>query len=156
MGVSCFVYNVNYRQDCNTIEIVDSYKGRIFFLPFIFYTQLLIILHFVGYNSYRVIKMSLFIRTVQKEKERIDYMLSKYLQQLKELPKGSITAKSVGTNTYYYLKYRNGKKVFTKYLGKDGEQVQRVCTELERRNHIEAMVAHLRIEQSLVDKVLEE
>ncbi|NJD02262.1 MAG: hypothetical protein FIA99_06620 [Ruminiclostridium sp.] len=100
--------------------------------------------------------MSLLIRTVQKEKERIDYMLSKYLQQLKELPKGSITTKRVGTNTYYYLKYRNGKKVFTDYLGKDGERVQRVRAELERRNHIEAMVAHLRIEQSLVDRVLEE
>ncbi len=100
--------------------------------------------------------MNLLIRTVQKEKERIDYMLSKYLQQLKELPKGSITVKSVGTNTYYYLKYRNGKKVFTDYLGKDGERVQRLHAVIERRNHIEAMVAHLRIEQSLVDRVLEE
>ena len=100
--------------------------------------------------------MSLLIRTVQKEKERIDYMLSKYLQQLKKLPKGSITAKIVGTSTYYYLKYRDGKKVFTDYLGKDGERVQYVRAELERRSHIEAMIAHLRVEQSLVDKVLEE
>ncbi len=40
--------------------------------------------------------MNLLIRTVQKENERIEYMLSKYLQLLKELPKGSITEKNVG------------------------------------------------------------
>lgn len=57
--------------------------------------------------------MSLIIYTIQKEKERIDYMLNKYLQRLKELPKGSITVKKIGINTYYYLKYREGNKVFT-------------------------------------------
>ncbi len=100
--------------------------------------------------------MSLLIRTVKKEKERIDYMLIKYLQQLEKLPKGSIMAKNVGKNTYYYLKYRDGKKVFTDYIGKDEELVQHVYAAIKRRRHIEAMVAHLRIEQSLADKVLEE
>ena len=50
----------------------------------------------------------------------------------------------------------DGKKVFTDYTGKDGELVQHVHTAIERRRHIEAMVAHLRIEQSSADKVLEE
>ena len=35
------------------------------------------------------------------------------------MPKGSVVAKTVGQNVYYYLKYRNGKKVFTDYLGKE-------------------------------------
>jgi hypothetical protein len=99
--------------------------------------------------------MSLLIRTVQREKERIEYMLNKYLQQLKELPKGSITAKNVGANTYYYLKYRGGKRVYTDYLGKDGERVQNVRTELEKRHHIEAMITHLQMELALANKVLE-
>lgn len=99
--------------------------------------------------------MNLLIRTVQKEKERIDYMLSKYLQQLKELPKGSIMAKNVGTSTYYYLKYREGKKVYTDYLGKDGERVRNIRAELKKRRHIEAMITHLRTEQALASKVLE-
>ena len=58
-----------------------------------------------------MIKVSLLIRTVQKEKERIDYMLIKYLQQLEKLPKGSIMAKNVGKNTYYYLKYLMAKRL---------------------------------------------
>lgn len=98
--------------------------------------------------------MSFLIHTVQKEKERIDYMLNKYLQQLEELPKGSITIKNVGKNTYYYIKYRKGKKVFTDYLGKDSEQVQNICADLKRRRHIEAMITHLRTERALASKVL--
>jgi hypothetical protein len=99
--------------------------------------------------------MSLLIRTVQKEKARIEYMLSIYLQQLTELPRGSITTKNIGTNTYYYLKYRDGKKVFTDYLGKAGERVQEVRGKLEKRHHIEAMISHLRTEKALAIKVLE-
>jgi hypothetical protein len=95
------------------------------------------------------------IRTVQKEKERIDYMLSAYIKQLDELPKGSVAAKTVGNRVYYYLKYRDGKKVITEYLGKDGDKVEQTRKALEKRRHIEAMVAHLRSEQILADKVLE-
>jgi len=120
----------------------------------VIYTHKLTISKFVGYNSYWVMKMSLLIHTVQKEKERIEYMLSKYLQQLKVLPKGSVTVKTVGTNTYYYLKYRDGKKVITDYLGKNDERVRNVRAELEKRRHIEAMITHLRTEQLLASKVL--
>ncbi|MDW7658264.1 MAG: hypothetical protein SCM11_13940 [Bacillota bacterium] len=100
--------------------------------------------------------MSFFVYTAQKEKTRIEYMLNKYLQQLKSLSKGSITVKRVRTNSYYYLKYRDGKKVYTDYLGKEGDRVQHIRIELEKRKHIEAMIVHLRNELSLVNKVLEE
>ena len=99
--------------------------------------------------------MSLMLRTVQKEKERVDYMIVAYEQQLNRLPKGSVTTKTVGNNTYYYLKYRDGKKVLTKYLGKDSEKVEQMRSELEKRRHIEAMVLYLRAERTLADKVLE-
>ena len=100
--------------------------------------------------------MSFFIYAAQKEKTRIEYMLSKYLQQLKSLSRGSITVKRGRTNSYYYLKYRDGKKAYTDYLGKEGDRVQHIRTELEKRKHIEAMIVHLRNELSLVNKVLEE
>jgi hypothetical protein len=99
-------------------------------------------------------KMSLLFRTVQKEKERIDYMLSAYERQLDGLPKGSVTTKAVGDNVYYYLKYRNGKKVLTDYLGKDNDKVDAVRSALEKRRHIEAMITHLRAERTLANKVL--
>ena len=95
------------------------------------------------------------LRTIQKEKNRVDYMLASYLGQLEMLPKGSIIAKTVGQNVYYYLKYRNGKKVVSDYLGKDGEKVAVVRAELEKRRHIETMISQLQAEQRVAAKVLE-
>lgn len=99
--------------------------------------------------------MSLLLRTVQKESERIDYLLAAYQKQLDDLPKGSIVIKTVGQNVYYYLKYRTGKKVFTDYLGKEGEKVQCVRLALEKRRHIESMIAHFKSEQILANRLLE-
>jgi porphobilinogen deaminase len=103
-----------------------------------------------------VIIMSLMLRTIQKEKKRIDFMLAAYLKQLETLPKGSVVAKTAGRNCYYYLKYRSGKKVMTDYLGKDGEKVEDVRAKVEKRRHIETMIAQLQSEQAIAIKVLEE
>jgi len=99
--------------------------------------------------------MSLMLRTVQKEKERITHMLAAYERRLDDLPKGSVSAKTIGNNVYYYLKYRDGKKVLTDYLGKDGDKVNEIRSAIEKRRHIEAMIAHLKSEQSLANRVLE-
>ena len=101
-----------------------------------------------------VMKMSLMVRTIQKEKEQIGNMLDLYKRQLDNMPKGSITEKVVGQNVYFYLKYRDGKKVFTDYLGKDGEKVQSIRSMLEKRRHIETMIEHLESEQLIANKVL--
>ena len=98
--------------------------------------------------------MSLMIRTIQKEKNRIDYMLASYMNQLEELPRGSVVTKIAGKNLYYYLKYRVGKKVFTDYLGKEGEKVASVQSALEKRRHIEAMITNLQAELAIANKVL--
>jgi hypothetical protein len=99
--------------------------------------------------------MSLVLCAVLKEKERLDYMLAAYAKQLECLPKGSVTAKKVGQNVYYYLRYRDGKRVFTDYLGKDSEKVQAVRIKLNKRRHIETMAARLKSDLSLANKVLE-
>ena len=99
--------------------------------------------------------MSLMLHTIQKEKKRIDYMLASYQKQLDELPKGSVVSKVAGKNVYYYLKYRDGKKVHTDYLGKDGEKVDAIRASLEKRRHVETMISNLRAEQAIANKVLE-
>lgn len=100
--------------------------------------------------------MNLLISTIQKEKQRIDYMIDRYSEQLKMLPKGSVTSKTVNCNTYYYLKYRNGQKVVAEYLGKDEVRINEIRKQLEKRKHIEAMLKSLREEQALSLKILEE
>lgn len=97
--------------------------------------------------------MNLIISTVMQEKRRIDYMLAKYQEALAELPKGTISEKQVKDNTYYYLKYRDGKKIVSKYIGK--KEIEELKQQIDRRRHIEAMIKSLLEEQKLAAKVLE-
>ncbi len=97
--------------------------------------------------------LNLILHTVAQEKQRIEYMLMKYQNELSSLPRGTISAKTVGERTYYYLKYRDGKKIVSKYISK--KEIENVRALVERRRHIEAMVKSLQEEKAIADKVLE-
>lgn len=97
--------------------------------------------------------MNLIISTLLQEKQRIDYMLAKYQEALAELPKGTISEKQVKGNTYYYLKYRDGKKIISKYVGK--KEIETLKQQIGKRRHIETMIKSLLEEQKLAAKVLE-
>jgi len=100
--------------------------------------------------------MSLVIRTVQKEKQRIDRMMDAYSKLLNDLPKGTVAEKKTGNSVYYYLKYRDGGKVVSEYLGKDGDRVSQMRVLIDKRRHVEAMIKHLREEQALASRLLED
>ena len=97
--------------------------------------------------------MNLIISTVLQEKRRIDYMLEKYQEALAGLPKGTLYEKLVNGNTYYYLKYRDGKKVISQYIRK--QDVGALRKQIEKRRHIETMIRSLQEEQELAARVLE-
>ena len=97
--------------------------------------------------------MNLIISTVLQEKRRIDYMLEKYQEILAGLPRGTLSEKSVDRNTYYYLKYRDGKKVISQYIRK--QDVDTLRQQIEKRRHIETMIKSLLEEQELAARVLE-
>lgn len=96
--------------------------------------------------------MNMMIDTIIKEKARIEYMLQRYYQIIEELPKGSLSARTTNGQKYYYLKYRDGKKVVTKYLGKDAGEIP---AQIEKRNHAKAMIKSLKSELKIADKALE-
>ncbi len=81
-------------------------------------------------------------------------MIDRYTEQLRELPKGTVSTKTVGDKTYYYLKYRDGKKVVSVYLKRDTAST--VKTELEKRKHIKSMLKALEEERLMAAKILEE
>jgi len=83
-------------------------------------------------------------------------MMDAYTKQLDDLPKGTVAEKKTGNNVYYYLKYRDGGKVVSEYLGKDGDRVSRMRSLLDKRRHVEAMIKHLREEQALASRLLED
>ena len=95
----------------------------------------------------------MILSTILKEKTRIEYMLTKYLEEYETLPKGTISEKQVGQRTYYYLKYRSGKKVISQYISKTS--IEEIKKQIERRKHIEAMTKSLYEELSIANKALE-
>lgn len=96
--------------------------------------------------------MNMILNTILKEKNRIEYMLDRYRGMMEDFPKGSIYESNKNGQTYYYLKYREGKKVISKYLGKD---VGEVPTLIEKRRHTEAMIKSLEAELKIAEKALE-
>ena len=97
--------------------------------------------------------MNLILSTILQEKERIDRMLSKYQRELETLPKGTISEKKVKQSTYYYLKYREGKKVISRYIPQ--KDVEAVREQVEKRRHIETMIRSLQEERAIAEKALE-
>lgn len=93
------------------------------------------------------------LTTILKEKERVDRMLEKYQEELKKLPKGTISEKKAGQSTYFYLKYRDGKKVISRYIPQ--KNVADVRKQVEKRRHIETMIRSLQEERAIAEQALE-
>ena len=97
--------------------------------------------------------LNLILCTILQEKERIDRMLAKYQEELRTLPKGTISEKKVNQSIYFYLKYRDGKKVISRYIHK--KDVDTVREQVQKRKHIETMVRSLQEERAIAEKALE-
>ena len=63
---------------------------------------------------------------ISREEARNENMITEYTKELETLPRGKITPKTVNGKTYYYLYYRDGKKVVSKYIGKGEESLTAV------------------------------
>ena len=94
----------------------------------------------------------MIIDTILKEKTRIEYMLGRYRKIIEELPKGSLSESDKNGQKYYYLKYREGKKVISKYIGKNAGNIPSL---IEKRKHTEAMIKSLENELRIAEKALE-
>lgn len=97
--------------------------------------------------------MNMILTTVLQEKRRIEYMLERYRKEYENLPKGTISEKAVGDKTYYYLKYREGKKIVSKYISK--ADIDTLKEQVEKRKHIETMIKSLTEELTIANKILE-
>lgn len=96
--------------------------------------------------------MTLIVETIQKEKSRIEFMLCEYEKRLLALPKGTLSEKHSGKKTYYYLKYRDGKKVVSQYIPM--EDAECFKNSIAERRHIEAMVKSLKEELKFANRAL--
>ena len=80
-------------------------------------------------------------------------MVTDYTKVLERLQRGKITRKTINGKTYYYLYYRDGKKVVSKYIGKDEESLIAVREQLARRSQIEEIIKKLKEEKAQIKKL---
>ena len=90
---------------------------------------------------------------ISREEARNENMLTEYTKVLETLPRGKITPKTINGKTYYYLYYRDGKKVVSKYLGKDEKRISEVREQLNRRSQIEKIIKRLKEERAQIKKL---
>lgn len=90
---------------------------------------------------------------LSREKKRNENMVIEYTKELDTLPRGKITPKTVNGKTYYYLYYREGKKVLSKYIGKDEKSLSAIREGLARRSQIEEMLKKLKEEHLQIKKM---
>ena len=83
--------------------------------------------------------MSLLTEAVAQEQQRIKRMISQYETELSCLPKGVLLTKSIKGSQYFYLQYRNGKKIVSKYIGRQSDKVEELQKQSDRRRHIQAI-----------------
>ena len=97
--------------------------------------------------------MSMLASIVAKEQQRNMNMILEYTKELESLPKGSIRAKNVKGKIYYYLNYREGNKVVSKYIGKDLDKISDLKNLIERRIQIEKIIKQLKVERKEIVKM---
>jgi hypothetical protein len=74
-------------------------------------------------------------------KDSLDYYLDmarRLRARLKELPRGSVLKRRIGRKDYYYLIYRNGHRVISRYLGK--EKPARIEKEIKERRLVKQQI----------------
>ena len=89
-----------------------------------------------------------------EEKERNLLMQEQYKKEIELLPKGSIVKKINKSGEYFYLSYRNGANVISKYLGKDLDAINKINEKIEKRKHLKSIIKNLQLELKQIKKVV--
>ena len=87
-------------------------------------------------------------------KDSLDYYLDlqrRLNARLKELPKGSIFKRKIGRQHYYYLVFRDRKKVISKYLGK--EKPAQIEKDIKERRLIKKQIKEVLENLSMIKRL---
>ena len=98
---------------------------------------------------------TVFYGVVEEEKERNLERQEVYQEEINKLPKGSLSIKIVGKKKYYYLYYRCGIKMKSKYL-KVGTDIEVIKKQIAKRKHYESLMKRLKKEYQQMCKVVKD
>lgn len=89
---------------------------------------------------------------IEKEKCRIEKLRSECEERLSEFPRGSLVIREANGRKYCYLRYRDGKRVITKYAGTESK-IDDLRSVLAERENIVAQIKNLDAELDRIKKI---
>lgn len=91
-------------------------------------------------------------------REELEYelkMLEQYRRVVDDLPRGSLWKKIVNSRVYYYLAYREGRKVKFDYIGKlSDENLKAMREKIGKRKRYKILIKDLNKEIKYLKKLL--
>ena len=89
------------------------------------------------------------------ELDRTERLISRYETELQGFPKGSVYKRKIGHQEYYYLNYREGKKVVSKFLGNVSNfNINEIEQKINKRNEITLLLKKLKNDKESLEKEL--
>lgn len=96
--------------------------------------------------------MSILDGIVKEEHERITRVIYNIEEEIKALPKGYISEKKIKGNSYYYLQYRENKKMNSQYIKREDVDSYRAL--ISHRKELEQDLKEMKAEKKKLEKVL--
>ena len=91
----------------------------------------------------------------QDELDRTKRLIQRYESELESLPKGSVFKRKIGNQEYFYLNYRDGSKVVSKFLGNAKDfQPDELKSKLKRRKELSALLKKMTADKKALEKEL--
>ena len=91
---------------------------------------------------------------LEEELDRNSRAQEAYAAERDRLPRGSVAVKRRGDKAYCYLKYRDGSRIVTDYVGTAGKVEADLRAAVARRKEVEAAIRQLRDEQAYIERAL--
>ena len=100
-------------------------------------------------------RMGIISDILKDEYERLKTLEAQYSNQLKDLPKGSLSKRKRSGNVYLYLMYRKGNKVITKYVGRiDSDRSIQLIKQVEKRKQIEKKLRQVKKDLNELERTI--
>lgn len=97
--------------------------------------------------------MSILIEVLQEELDRLDRQQAAYESHLRELPRGYISKKNIRGKESYYLQYREGAKIVSKWI--PAANLQEVERQVDQRKMLEASLRRVKGDQKKLRRALD-
>ncbi len=98
-------------------------------------------------------KSDLIMAVFKDELERTERLIFRYEKEVEKLPKGSIYARKIANQEYFYLSYRDGKKTVSKFLGNTNSfDKSDLLKKIGRRKELLQLIRKLKSDKKQLEK----